>query len=79
MAADFVFGEGSGSNDAFFRLLGDSDGDRDVDGQDYGRFGLAFNTIEGSANYDAAFDSDGDGDVDGQDYGRFGQRFMTSI
>ena len=79
MAADLVFGDGGGENDAFFRLLGDSDGDRDVDGQDYGRFGLAFNSTEGSAEYEPAFDSDHDGDVDGQDYGRFGLRFMTSI
>ena len=36
---DGVFGDEEA--DAFFRLLGDGDGDRDVDGQDYGRFGAA--------------------------------------
>jgi hypothetical protein len=35
-------GAGSDYVDAFFRHFGDSDGDRDVDGQDYGRFGLLF-------------------------------------
>ncbi|QDV47224.1 Bifunctional hemolysin/adenylate cyclase precursor [Stieleria neptunia] len=77
MTRDVVFGEDP--TDQFFRLLGDSDGDRDVDGQDYGRFGLTFLKSEGMVGFDAAFDSDGDGDVDGQDYGRFGQQFLKTL
>ena len=77
MTRDVVFGEDP--TDQFFRLFGDSDGDRDVDGQDYGRFGLSFLKSEGMAGYDAAFDGDGDGDVDGQDYGRFGLRFLKTL
>ncbi|QEF96371.1 Serine-aspartate repeat-containing protein D precursor [Stieleria maiorica] len=73
----YHFGEEAA--DGFFRLFGDSDGDRDVDGQDYGRFGLSFLKSEGQPGFDDAFDSDGDGDVDGQDYGRFGQRFLQSL
>ncbi len=65
--------------DEFFRLFGDSDGDRDVDGQDYGRFGLSFLKSSTDDGYDAQFDSDGDGDVDGQDYGRFGLNFLRRI
>lgn len=77
MLADFVFGDEP--TDDFFRMLGDSDGDRDVDGQDYGRFALSFMKSHGMTDYDAAFDSDGDGDVDGLDYGLFDQSFLKSL
>ena len=70
---------GTTEADAFFAFFGDSDGDRDVDGQDYGRFGLTFLKAENDPNFNSAFDSDGDGDVDGQDYGRFGQRFLQTL
>ena len=70
---------GNAESDAFFAFFGDSDGDRDVDAQDYGRFGLSFQKSEGDAGYNAALDSDGDGDVDGQDYGRFRQRFFKRL
>ena len=74
---DYVFG--TAATDNFFSLFGDSDGDRDVDGQDYGRFGLTLLKSQGDAAFNPTFDSDGDGDVDGQDYGRFGRRFMKSL
>lgn len=65
--------------DDFFRLFGDSDGDRDVDGQDYGRFGLTFLKTVDDPSYNVAFDFDNDGDVDGQDYGQFGLRFLQTL
>lgn len=65
--------------DEFFRFFGDSDQDRDVDGQDYGRFGLAFLKSDGTPGFDPNFDFDNDGDVDGQDYGQFGIRFLLSL
>ncbi|MCS7468219.1 right-handed parallel beta-helix repeat-containing protein, partial [Stieleria sp. ICT_E10.1] len=71
MRADYV--------DNFFRLFGDTDGDRDVDGQDYGRFGLSFLKAAGSPGFNPALDFDGDGDVDGQDYGNFGRRFLKRL
>ncbi|MDV6028910.1 MAG: hypothetical protein F9B45_02110 [Phycisphaera sp. RhM] len=71
LAVDFV--------DSFFRFFGDTDGDRDVDGQDYGRFGLSFLKQEGMQGFDADLDFDGDGDVDGQDYGHFGLHFLRSL
>jgi hypothetical protein len=77
MAGDVIFGELP--TDLFFRLFGDTDGDRDVDGQDYGRFGLAFLKSSEDLAYRPDLDSDGDGDVDGQDYGRFGLNFLRSI
>ena len=59
---------GAAQVDEFFRFFGDSDGDRDVDGQDYGRFGLTAFKRSGDVGFNPIFDSDGDGDVDGQDY-----------
>ncbi|MEO1524919.1 MAG: lamin tail domain-containing protein [Planctomycetota bacterium] len=77
MANDYRFGEAA--SDQFFRYFGDSDGDRDVDGQDFGRFGASLFSSSPDLNYDPLFDFDGDGDVDGQDYGPFANRFLTSI
>ena len=65
--------------DEFFRLFGDSDGDRDVDGQDYGRFGLTFLKTNSDPGFQSAMDFDGDGDVDGQDYGQFGINFLKTL
>src|SRR5207247_267617 len=61
-------GDGNGSAggdrvDAFFRLFGDSDGDRDVDWLDRDLFQSAFKTKAGDINYLWYFDFDGDGDV----------------
>ncbi|MEL6107129.1 MAG: Ig-like domain-containing protein, partial [Planctomycetota bacterium] len=70
---------GANAADDFYRLFGDVDGDRDVDGQDYGRFASAFLKSTSDAGYIAAFDSDNDGDIDGQDYGRFAQRIFTDL
>ncbi|MEO1526777.1 MAG: type VI secretion system tube protein Hcp, partial [Planctomycetota bacterium] len=52
MENDFVFGgqtSNESPNDHFFRFFGDGDGDRDVDGQDYGRFASAFLKSAGDA------------------------------
>ncbi|EMI57044.1 hypothetical protein RSSM_01513 [Rhodopirellula sallentina SM41] len=40
MVTDEIFGEAA--TDLFFPLFGDDDGDRDIDGQDYGQFGIRF-------------------------------------
>lgn len=80
MSADYQFGgqtAGQPNNDDFFRLYGDTDGDGDVDGQDYGRFGMTFLKQSLDPDYNADLDHDGDGDVDGQDYGHFGKRLLT--
>ncbi|MCA9140968.1 MAG: hypothetical protein KDB00_29555, partial [Planctomycetales bacterium] len=82
MNADFVFGSrlnGGIGNDNFFRLFGDTDGDRDVDGQDYGRFGLAFLQHDGDPAYNKDLDFDLDGDIDGNDYGQFTLRAFRSL
>jgi ELWxxDGT repeat protein len=72
MQADFGFG--TAATDRFFRLFGDVDGDRDVDGQDFVRFAEAFLQVAGGDAYDAALDLSGDGDIDGQDLAWFSQR-----
>lgn len=74
---DYVLGDEA--TDDFFRLYGDGDGDRDVDAQDYGRFGLSFLKNSGDAGFDPTLDFDGDGDVDGQDYGRFSRNFLKRL
>ncbi len=82
MRNDLLFGTDAGAvdrADAFFRLFGDSDGDRDVDGQDYGRFGLSFLRPNTSPDFNEQFDADRDGDVDGLDYGQFGLRFLKTL
>jgi hypothetical protein len=61
--------------DNFFRLFGDSDGDRDVDWVDRDLFQSAFATSAADAAYRWYFDFDGDGDVDGHDNGQFSRRF----
>ncbi|MEL6109758.1 MAG: FG-GAP-like repeat-containing protein, partial [Planctomycetota bacterium] len=77
MREDFRFGESA--TDSFFRYFGDSDGDRDVDGQDYGRFALGFGQVLGDPNYDRQLDFDFDGDIDGQDYGQFSLNFLGEL
>ncbi|WP_182866192.1 S8 family peptidase [Rhodopirellula sp. JC639] len=78
MSQDYSF-TGAAEADDFFRLFGDTDGDKDVDGQDYGRFGLTFLRDSADPNFNTELDYDGDGDVDGQDYGHFGVRFLRSL
>jgi len=73
-------GDGNGSSggdrvDSFFRLFGDTDGNRDVDRLDRDLFRSAFKMSTGEAGYRWYFDFDGDGDVDGRDNGQFNRRF----
>lgn len=77
MENDYVYGDAT--DEALYRIFGDTDGDGDVDGQDYGQFGLTFLKQSADAQFNPLFDFDGDGDVDGQDYGQFGLRFLKKI
>ena len=82
MVSDFVFGTEAGmvdATDAFFRFYGDTDGDRDVDAQDYGAFGLSFLQDVGSPLLNDQLDADGDGDVDGRDFSQFRLRFTRRL
>jgi Bacterial Ig-like domain len=67
-------GDGNGGGDrvdSFFRLFGDSDGDRDVDWQDRDLFRSAFGKSATDAGYLWYFDFD----VDGLDNGQFNLQF----
>ncbi|WP_182869177.1 choice-of-anchor D domain-containing protein [Stieleria mannarensis] len=83
MRNDYLFGTGPtgtiDQTDAFFRFFGDSDGDGDVDGQDYGQFGSTFLRPATSPHFNRHFDFDGDGDVDGQDYAQLGKRLLRTL
>ena len=74
---DYLFGDEAVDN--FFCFFGDTDGDRDVDGSDFGRFGLTFRKRVGQEGYNPSLDYDCDGDVDGQDYGQFALRFRKRL
>ncbi len=60
-------------------ILGDFDGDGDVDWFDFGIFALAYGSSVGNPNYNDKCDIDGDGDVDWFDFGIFAQNYGKSI
>jgi uncharacterized delta-60 repeat protein len=57
--------------DHFYRLFGDSDGDRDIDALNNLFFRQSLNTVFGNTRYRDYFDWDGDGDLDSIDESRF--------
>ncbi|MEM6472443.1 MAG: dockerin type I domain-containing protein [Planctomycetota bacterium] len=70
---------GGDAVDSFFRLYGDSDGDRDVDGSDFLAFRRTFRKTSGQIGFNAAFDVDNDGDVDGLDFLSFRDNFRKRL
>ena len=74
MAADFEYG--TVEVDRFFALFADSDSDRDVDGQDFGRLVQTIFVDEDDPLFNPIYDYDGDNDVDGQDFGQFTLRIF---
>lgn len=70
---------GGAAVNEFYRMFGDTNGDRDVDGQDYGRFAQTFLKQLGQQAFESNLDYDNDGDVDGQDYGQLGRRFLRRL
>jgi Bacterial virulence factor lipase N-terminal len=72
-------GDGNGSAggdrvDGFFRLFGDTDGDREVDHADLDIMLSSFHTSRGDAGFLWFLDYDGDGSVGGLDMAQFNQR-----
>jgi len=70
-------GDGNGGGDrvdAFFRLFGDSDGDRDVDHADLDVMLGSLPKNRGDVGYLWFLDFDGDDEVDGLDMAQFNQR-----
>jgi hypothetical protein len=70
---------GAAAADRFFRLYGDSDGDRDVDNIDFARFRTTIGMSAPVAGFLAYFDFDGDGDVDNLDFARFRLRMASTM
>jgi autotransporter-associated beta strand protein len=58
-----------------FRLFGDVNGDRGVDGLDLTAFRNAFGAVSTDANYNAPFDFDGNGAINGADLTAFRTHF----
>lgn len=72
---DYSFGEEQG----LFRLFGDTNGDRHVDGADFVAFVTTYNLNAGMPGYLAHFDFNGDGRIDALDFGAFVQRYNQQL
>jgi autotransporter-associated beta strand protein len=72
---DYVFGNSQG----LYRFFGDVNGDRTVNGLDFGFFKNAFGTQVSDPNYLRFFDFNGDGVINGFDFGQFKLRFGTTL
>jgi DNA-binding beta-propeller fold protein YncE len=75
MTSNYTFGD----TDGLFRFFGDVNGDRVVNGFDFGFFKNAFGTQAGDANYLSFLDFNGDGVINGFDLGQFKTRFGTML
>jgi hypothetical protein len=64
---------------SFFRLYGDMNGDKAVNGLDLAEFRTTFGTGIGNPNYTSYLDSNGDGAINGLDLAAFRSRFGTSL
>jgi putative intracellular protease/amidase len=70
---------GGNARDNFFRLFGDSDGDRDVDAADRDRFRAWRKKSEAGVGYHYMFDADVDRDIDAADATEFYARYGTKL
>jgi putative intracellular protease/amidase len=70
---------GGNARDDFFRLFGDSDGDRDVDAADRDRFRAWRKKSEAGVGYHYMFDADLDRDIDAADATEFYARYGTRL
>ena len=73
---DLVFGDSETDN--FFRLYGDSDGNRNVNVLDLLAFRQSFLKGVGDDEYESGFDSNGDGNINVLDLLRFRQNFLET-
>ena len=64
---------------SLFRLFGDANGDRFVNGADFALFRAAFGAGPLDPNYDPAFDANSDGFINGIDFEAFRARFGSSL
>src|SRR5262245_21798738 len=67
--------QGGDNVSRLFRLFGDMNGDKSVNGLDLTAFRNTFGSVSADANYLAAFDWNGDGAINGTDLTQFRTRF----
>jgi hypothetical protein len=70
---------GGDSVSALFRLFGDVNGDKAINGLDLAVVRTAFGSTFGGPNYLAYLDANGDGAINGLDLAEFGMRFGTTL
>jgi hypothetical protein len=70
---------GGDQSSTLFRLFGDVNGDRAVNGLDLALFRTAFGTSLGNPNYVDYLDQNGDGTINGLDLAAFRTRFGTTL
>jgi hypothetical protein len=78
MASDFTFAD-SGQPGGLYRLFGDANGDRFVNGADFALFRAAFGASTDDPGYNPAFDINGDGTINGADFAAFRRNFGQGI
>jgi hypothetical protein len=80
LSAQITGGLGGGDNvSSVYRLYGDVNGDRAVNGLDLATFRTAFGTSTGNPNYVDYLDFNGDGAINGLDLADFRTRFGTTL
>jgi hypothetical protein len=75
MTSNYTFGDAQG----LFRMFGDINGDRQVDGADFGAFSFTYGSLSNQPNYLWFLDANGDGQIDGFDFSQFSGRFNTIL
>ena len=74
---NYVFGAATGDN--FFRLFGDSNGSRVVDGTDFAYFASSMNKKSTDAGYLWYFDYNSNNRVDGSDFAYFAAQMLKRM
>lgn len=74
---DHLFGDDEA--DGFFRMFGDTNGDRVVALAEFNLFRNTFGKDENSPGFNRVFDFDGDGMIGLQDFNEFRRRFGTTL
>lgn len=77
VGGNYLFGDEA--TDQFFRLFGDTSGDRSVGFEDFVAFRTAFGSNDGDEDYNVMLDHDQDGAVGFTDFVQFRNRFGATI
>jgi hypothetical protein len=67
------------SAQGLFRMFGDVNGDKQVDGADFGALSSTYGLFSTNPNFLWFLDVNGDGQVDGFDFGQFSGRYNTIL